>query len=453
MLPVARPGAAAGLVQVGALSLARGLRSARGAERLRASSLHAETEIRVWDSTAEVRYLVVPMRPDGTDGWSEERLATLVTRDSMIGTGRPGGAVNGAHDMGGAHGFGPVVAEPDEPAFHAEWERRVFALTIALGASGEWNIDASRFAREDRPPAEYLDKSYYELWLAGLERLLAERGVLERPPARVLAAEDVAGDARPRRAGLAPRTTPGAVRASATACARCNVHPHGHTRLPRYARGRVGTVERVHGCHVFPDRNAHFEGEDPQWLYTRPLQRPRAVGHATTPAVGLDRRLRALPGGGVTEEPVFAEPWEAQAFALAVSLNERGLFTLERVDGGGRRRARGGLLRALAGDARAARDRARADRRGDARRATATRGSTRRRARRTARRSSSTRRTSMRETRSPARAGRQERATGAPAPAPASAILGPPALGRQRQRDGDARPRSRGAPRCPRPRF
>ena len=100
--------------------------------------------------------------------------------------------MNGAHDMGGAHGFGPVVAEVDEPAFHADWERRVFALTIALGASGEWNIDASRFAREDRPPAEYLDKSYFELWLAGLERLLAERGVLERPPGRVLAAEDVA---------------------------------------------------------------------------------------------------------------------------------------------------------------------------------------------------------------------------------------------------------------------
>ena len=92
--------------------------------------------------------------------------------------------MNGAHDMGGAHGFGPVEPEPDEPAFHADWERRVFALTLAMGATGEWNIDMSRFAREDRSPPDYLSKTYYELWLAGLERLLAERGVLDRPPSR-----------------------------------------------------------------------------------------------------------------------------------------------------------------------------------------------------------------------------------------------------------------------------
>ena len=87
--------------------------------------------------------------------------------------------MNGAHDMGGTHGFGPVVPEADEPWFHADWERRVFAMVIAAGAGGKWNIDAGRFAREDRPPAEYLDKSYFELWLAGLERLLAgeARGV------------------------------------------------------------------------------------------------------------------------------------------------------------------------------------------------------------------------------------------------------------------------------------
>ena len=93
------------------------------------------------------------------------------------------------NDVGGMPGFPAIVEEPDEPPFHADWERRVFALTIALGASGWWNIDMSRFAREDRPPADYLAKTYYELWLAGLERLLAERGVLDRGPARVLAAD------------------------------------------------------------------------------------------------------------------------------------------------------------------------------------------------------------------------------------------------------------------------
>ena len=90
------------------------------------------------------------------------------------------------------------------------------------------------------------------------------------------------------------------------------INPRGHTRLPRYARGRAGVVERVHGCHVFPDSNAHGRGEDPQWLYSV-LPRRR----------GLLRRVRALPGAGVT----FDEPWEAQAFALAVTLQDRGVFT------------------------------------------------------------------------------------------------------------------------------
>jgi hypothetical protein len=91
------------------------------------------TEIRVWDSTAETRYLVLPMRPAGTEGWSEEQLAELVTRDSMIGTGLPkrprGRLMDGAHDMGGMDGFGQVEPEPNEPVFHAEWERRAFAIT------------------------------------------------------------------------------------------------------------------------------------------------------------------------------------------------------------------------------------------------------------------------------------------------------------------------------------
>jgi nitrile hydratase len=175
--------------------------------------------------------------------------------------------VNGAHDMGGTHGFGPVEAERDEPWFHAEWERRVFALTLAMGATGEWNIDMSRFAREDRPPPDYLSKTYYELWLAGLERLLAERGVLERPPSRVLEASEVAGVLA--RGGPVEREAPRPARFAVSDRVRTRViNPRGHTRLPRYARGRAGVIERVHGCHVFPDSNAHGRGEDPQWLYT-----------------------------------------------------------------------------------------------------------------------------------------------------------------------------------------
>ena len=87
--------------------------------------------------------------------------------------------MNGGQDLGGMHGLGPIDIEADEPVFHAEWERRVSALTLAMGARGEWNIDMSRHARENRDPVDYLSSSYYEIWLKGLEALLSERGLLD----------------------------------------------------------------------------------------------------------------------------------------------------------------------------------------------------------------------------------------------------------------------------------
>src|SRR5882757_11334499 len=114
--------------------------------------------------------------------------------------------MNGGQDLGGAQGHGPVIPEPDEPMFHAEWERRAFALTLAMGMPGGWNIDMSRFAREDRPPEEYLSKSYYQIWLAGLERLMLERNLItpdeidagkplhpRKPVAKTLTPDGVAG--------------------------------------------------------------------------------------------------------------------------------------------------------------------------------------------------------------------------------------------------------------------
>ena len=187
--------------------------------------------------------------------------------------------MNGAHDMGGVHGFGPVEPEPNEPVFHAEWERRAFAITVAMGATGEWNIDMSRFARENRAPADYLAKSYYELWLAGLEALLAESRLVSteelaagradgspRPVKRVLAADDVDRVLSLGTVAAREPTTPARFKPGDRVRAR-NMHPSGHTRLPRYVRGHVGTIERVHGCHVFPDSNAARAGENPQWLY------------------------------------------------------------------------------------------------------------------------------------------------------------------------------------------
>jgi nitrile hydratase subunit beta len=188
--------------------------------------------------------------------------------------------MNGAQDLGGMMGFGPVEPEEDEPVFHAEWERLVFALTLAMGATGAWNLDASRHARESLDPARYLSSTYYQIWLEGLARLLREAklatpeelatGRMAAPPAplkRVLAAADVD---RALAAGASTDREPPAparFRAGDRVRAR-NMHPFGHTRLPRYVRGRTGEIVQVNGAHVFPDSHAHGLGEDPQWLYT-----------------------------------------------------------------------------------------------------------------------------------------------------------------------------------------
>lgn len=182
--------------------------------------------------------------------------------------------------MGGARGFGCVRPEPNEPPFHAEWERRAFALTLAMAMPGGWNIDMSRAARENRPPQDYLCKSYYEIWLAGLERLMVERGLVERDEIEAGRAlhPPLPGKARLSPEGVAQVLYRGAPTGrEPKAPARFKVgdrvrartfSPPTHTRLPRYVRGHAGVVELVHGCHVFPDSNALGAGEDPQWLYT-----------------------------------------------------------------------------------------------------------------------------------------------------------------------------------------
>ncbi|MCW5613376.1 MAG: nitrile hydratase subunit beta [Rubrivivax sp.] len=182
-------------------------------------------------------------------------------------------------DLGGREGCGRVVPEPEGELWHAAWEPRAMALTVAAGATGAWNIDMSRAARETLPA--YARLSYYEIWIHALERLLRERGVLHDdeladadrprpgspPPPRLLRAADVPavlsrGAPTERPARDSARFAPGQrVRL------RTGAVPH-HTRLPGYARGRVGVVESLHGAHVFPDTHAQGQGEQPQWLYT-----------------------------------------------------------------------------------------------------------------------------------------------------------------------------------------
>ena len=130
-----------------------------------------DVEVRVWDSTAQLRYLVLPERPPGTENMSESDLAALVTRDSMVGVAkvsvpqRRSSCMNGIHDMGGMQDMGPIRPEKNEPMFHAEWERRVFALY-----NSSVDEDQSQYEIELIPPADYLRMSYYEKWLTSLTK-------------------------------------------------------------------------------------------------------------------------------------------------------------------------------------------------------------------------------------------------------------------------------------------
>ena len=189
--------------------------------------------------------------------------------------------MNGAQDLGGMMGFGPVVAEKDEPIFHAEWEKHALGLTLCCGALGAWNIDISRHARETLHPADYLSSSYYEIWIKGLVKLLAASGLVgaeelaqgralgmsKSPPHAALKAADV--PAVLSRGGPCSRPLDRAPRFAVGDRIRTrNINPVGHTRLPRYARGKFGVIERCQGSFVFPDTNAHGKGENPQWVYS-----------------------------------------------------------------------------------------------------------------------------------------------------------------------------------------
>jgi nitrile hydratase len=194
--------------------------------------------------------------------------------------------MDGVHDLGGMQGFGPVEREANEPTFHAAWEAVVLAMQHAARRGGIYNIDEFRHGIERMAPAHYLGATYYEKWLDGMIRVLIEKGVVgaaeltdrqaffarapEAPAAAALAGPPRArGPAGPvsltdfiRETGATPRFAPGdAIRTR-------DMHPHGHTRLPRYARGKRGVIHRCHGIHVFPDTNAHGQGEQPQPLYS-----------------------------------------------------------------------------------------------------------------------------------------------------------------------------------------
>ncbi|MCH8505421.1 MAG: nitrile hydratase subunit beta, partial [Ectothiorhodospiraceae bacterium] len=174
---------------------------------------------------------------------------------------------------------GPVPLEENEPLFHADWESRAMAITVLMGGWGRWNIDAARRAREDMHPAAYLNHSYYERWIDALERLMLETGMVteeelrggepqRNPPEGKAPPAPEAVAAMLRRGGPSLRSLDRPARFQPGDQVRTlNTQPQGHTRLPRYARARTGTVVFHHGAHVLPDSNAHFQGENPDHLY------------------------------------------------------------------------------------------------------------------------------------------------------------------------------------------
>jgi nitrile hydratase len=192
--------------------------------------------------------------------------------------------MDGIHDLGGMHGFGPVEADPAERGFHAPWEPRVVACFEAGLAWPLFTIDEFRHSRERLEPVRYLEASYFEQWLDAVCRLLVEKGVVSdeelEARARGLQAhpesDAPAGGASPEpppRAGVAHKTFRRAVSAPprfppGDPVVTRNIHPPGHTRLPRYARDKQGIVARAQGAWVFPDTNAHGLGEAPQHLYS-----------------------------------------------------------------------------------------------------------------------------------------------------------------------------------------
>jgi nitrile hydratase subunit beta len=206
--------------------------------------------------------------------------------------------MDGVHDMGGMHGFGKVEPEQDEPVFHAPWEGRTLALNRALGYTGVWTIDQTRFGIERLPPDVYLSSSYYKKWETRLENMIVELGLAGRDeldaghalrPGKTLKRKLTAADVPntlSRGSFSRPAQAPARFKAG-DKVRTLNIHPATHTRLPRYARGKSGVVEAVRGCHVYPDTVAIGQGENPQWLYTVVFESRELWGDGADPSLKI----------------------------------------------------------------------------------------------------------------------------------------------------------------------
>ena len=255
--------------------------------------------------------------------------------------------MNGVHDIGGMDGFGLINPEPNEPVFHEPWEGRVFAINISRAGRPPTPIDAGRHRIECLDPVQYLASSYYERWLAAMESAIVEAGTLTRDEIEAKI-QQLAVDpdlSIPRREDPAVAQGIVSVLKAGTPVTReirqkprfgvgdrivtRNLNPHGHTRLPRYARGKHGVVAHHHGAHVFPDTNAHGLGENPQHLYTVRISAREIWGDSAEPNESilidlwesyLEKDSRAVKSAQRTSSGVKHAPSKSRLQSRKISL-------------------------------------------------------------------------------------------------------------------------------------
>jgi nitrile hydratase beta subunit len=206
--------------------------------------------------------------------------------------------LDGIGDMGGMQGFGPVSVERDEPVFHERWESRAFAMALLSMRVSGTNLDAFRHAADRLAPVDYLVDGYYGRWLGIAETLLTDSDIIApgavEARARKLRGEDVSEppeptpnkpDYQPAAGGsLRQVDTPPDFAVGDRVRAK-DIHPKGHTRLPRYVRGRAGVVRQIQPSAVLPDTNAHFLGENAQHVYSVEFDSRELWGEDSEPFV------------------------------------------------------------------------------------------------------------------------------------------------------------------------
>lgn len=182
--------------------------------------------------------------------------------------------MDGIHDLGGKHGFGGSLEERDEGVFHADWERRAFAIASLYMAQRHATVDAFRHAIERLDPVAYLADGYFGRWLGAIELLVADAA------GRPKVDPDGTSDAK-REIDREPRFRVGQVVRTR------NLHTAGHTRLPAYARSKTGTIVLLQGGWVLPDSNAHRRGENPEYAYAVRFAGEELWGDAAEPGTSV----------------------------------------------------------------------------------------------------------------------------------------------------------------------